>query len=258
MGKETISSIKQRFDLGQVTEKEIAHLKTDHRKGVQQLIKRYEKEKWRLSVLEEKFQEMRIYEKKQYENGKKYIAGVDEVGRGPLAGPVVAAAVILPSDFKLLGLNDSKLVNEKQRNEFYEIIKEQAVHFGISVINNEQIDRLNILKASKLAMREAISQLTPYPDHLLIDAVHISGVNCTQESIIKGDMKSISIAAASILAKVTRDKIMKVIHQEYPMYHFKDNMGYGTNQHMESLLKYGPTPYHRVSFSPVQQLVKKA
>ncbi|MUK89932.1 ribonuclease HII [Ornithinibacillus sp. L9] len=255
--RKSIATLKTLFHEGNIDDHLLNELKKDERKGVQQLIKNYEKQKLKKLALEKTYEEMRTFEKKNYARGCKNIAGIDEAGRGPLAGPVVAAAVILPPNFKLLGLNDSKLLNETERNEFFDIIKKEAVSYAISIISNEEIDKINILEATKLAMRNAISEMSPQPDHVLIDAVELNGISCTTEAIIKGDAKSISIAAASILAKVTRDRLMKDIHNEYPMYEFRTNMGYGTKHHMENLKKHGISPYHRKSFAPVRSVINE-
>lgn len=236
-----------------VDEQLIQALKTDKRKGVQLLLQRYEVKKQKHQELAAEFERKRYFEKKNYAEGKQYIAGVDEVGRGPLAGPVVAAAVILPKDFRLLGLDDSKKLSEAKRNSFYTIIKDEAISYGVAAVSSKTIDAINIYEATKLAMRKAIEQLNPAPDHILIDAVRLEGLSCSSESMPKGDQKSVSIAAASILAKVTRDKFMKEIHNEYPAYYFASNMGYGTKQHLDALAAHGITPYHRTSFAPVKE-----
>jgi len=258
MEKQSIAELKQLFQTADLSKEFIIDLKKDERKGVQKLIQTYEKQKKKLKEQEQKFIEMSAYEATAYKNGSQYIAGVDEVGRGPLAGPVVAAAVILPHDFKLLGLNDSKQLNEATRNEFYSIIKEQAICYEIAVVDNTTIDKINIYEATKLAMRNTIHQLSIKPDHVLVDAVELDGLSYSSEAIIKGDTRSISIAAASILAKVTRDNLMKEIHKQYPMYNFNANMGYGTKYHMEQLKKYGATTYHRTSFAPVRKVIGKS
>ncbi|AXI09066.1 ribonuclease HII [Oceanobacillus sp. 143] len=255
MGKQTISIIKNMLDNDKVNEEILEELMKDERKGVQKLIHTYEKRLAKERELEKNYLEMCHYEQSAFGKGKQFVAGIDEAGRGPLAGPVVAAAVILPHDFKLLGLNDSKQINEATREKFYSIIKKEAISYGVSIISNETIDEVNIFEATKLAMREAVNQLEPKPDHVLIDAVHLNGLPCTSESIIKGDAKSISIAAASILAKVSRDILMKEIHQKYPNYDFISNMGYGTKHHMDMLKAYGATPYHRKSFAPVRDVL---
>ncbi len=178
----------------------------------------------------------------------KYICGIDEVGRGPLAGPVVAGAVILPADCKLLYLNDSKKLTEKKREELFDLIMEEAVSVSVGMVDNTVIDDINILNATYEAMRIAINNLSCKPDILLNDAVTIPKVSIKQVSIIKGDAKSISIAAASIVAKVTRDRMMVEFDREYPEYGFASNKGYGSAMHIEALKKYGKTPIHRDSF----------
>lgn len=252
MDKKSVAVLKQLFKSGELNEELISDLKTDDRKGVQDLIKSYEKQKRKEEIAEKNYMEMIRFEQQGYADGYEYIAGIDEAGRGPLAGPVVAAAVILPRDFKLLGLNDSKQLNEATRNHFFSIIKEQAISYGVSIIGSPKIDQINIFEATKVAMHDAINQLSPKPNHILIDAVNLKGLPCTSESITKGDSKSVSIAAASILAKVSRDRIMKKIHTEYPVYGFESNMGYGTKHHIDNLMAHGASPYHRRSFSPVR------
>ncbi|MFS0751864.1 ribonuclease HII [Oceanobacillus sp. 1P07AA] len=249
----SIASIKTQLNNGELTNVEIEELYKDSRKGVQAILKRYEKQQEKQEALKQAFIKMNVYENKAYGNGNDYIAGVDEVGRGPLAGPVVAAAVILPKDFELLGINDSKKLSEEQRNTYSDYIKQHAIAYQISFIDNTTIDKINIYEASKQAMKQAISGLDPYPDHALIDAVPLEGINCTYEAIIKGDSASVHIAAASILAKVARDNWMKELHEKYPVYGFNSNMGYGTKEHLQALEKYGTTPYHRYSFAPVHK-----
>ena len=255
MEKKSIAVLKQLFAADQLDEKLLSQLKLDERKGVQQLIKSYEKRKIKEQQLEQQYRDMSRFEERCFVNGCEYVAGIDEAGRGPLAGPVVAAAVILPRDFILLGLNDSKQLSETVRNQYYTIIKNGAVSYGISVVNNQKIDQINIYEATKTAMYDAIDQLNPKPHHILIDAVNLPGLPCSSQAITKGDTKSVSIAAASILAKVTRDNLMKEIHKEYPYYDFASNMGYGTKDHMKGLQDFGPSPYHRKSFTPVRNLV---
>ena len=190
------------------------------------------------------------YESKALKNGYKLICGVDEAGRGPLAGPVVAASVILPNDCEILYLNDSKQVSAKKRDELFDEIKEKAVAYGIGVSSPGRIDEINILQATYEAMRAAIKQMseTKSPDILLVDAVHIPEVQTKQVGIIKGDAKSVSIAAASILAKVTRDRFMIQMDEMYPMYGFASHKGYGSKAHIEAIKKYGPSPIHRETF----------
>ena len=194
----------------------------------------------------ERTKRMKAYEREYECLG--LICGIDEVGRGPLAGPVVAGAVILPKDCDILYLNDSKQLSEKKREELFEVIMEKAVSTGLGFVTPQKIDEINILQATYEAMREAISGLTPQPDVLLNDAVTIPGVKIRQIPIIKGDAKSVSIAAASIIAKVTRDRLMVEYDQMFPEYGFASNKGYGAAAHIEALRKYGPTPIHRKSF----------
>jgi len=223
----------------------------DERKGVQKALKRWEKRQAKQQMLIERFKKMNRYEKEAHKAGYQTIAGIDEVGRGPLAGPVVAAAVILDiSGTPILGLNDSKKLSLKKRLELYEKIYKESVAVQVGIVPPAEIDRLNILEASKLAMQEAVGHLSVSADYLLIDAVEIES-DLPQQALVKGDMKSNSIAAASIIAKVTRDNLMKEYAKEYPGYGFASNVGYGTKEHIDGLKKYGATPIHRRSFSPV-------
>ena len=183
-------------------------------------------------------------ENAQYE----YICGIDEVGRGPFAGPVLAAAVILPKDARIMYINDSKKLSEKRREELYDVIMEQAVAVGTGMVSPERIDEINILQATYEAMRDALSELNVKPGVILVDAVHIPEVEIPQISIVKGDAKSQSIAAASIIAKVTRDRMMKEYALLMPEYHFEKNKGYGTREHIDALKEFGPSPIHRRSF----------
>lgn len=199
-------------------------------------------------LMEKKLVEMKTYENELYDKGIKYIAGIDEVGRGPLAGPVVAAAVILPKDFNVLGVNDSKKLSEKKREELFEVIKESAVSYSFGIVDNEVIDEINILEATKKAMKLAVEGLDIKPEHLLIDAVKLTDAEMEQTAIIKGDEKSVSIAAASILAKVTRDRMMVEYAEEFPFYAFERNKGYGTKAHYEGIEKAGICSIHRKTF----------
>ncbi len=220
--------------------------KEDERAGVASLV---EKAKKQLNAYEKELartEKMKSFEK-EYAS-YSYICGIDEVGRGPLAGPVVAGAVILPKDCDILYLNDSKQLSEKKREELYDVIMEKAVSTGLGFVSPERIDEINILQATYEAMREAIAKLSPRPDLLLNDAVTIPKVAIRQVPIIKGDAKSISIAAASIIAKVTRDRLMVQYDSVFPEYGFASNKGYGAAAHIEALRKYGPTPIHRRSF----------
>lgn len=220
--------------------------KTDSRQGVQTIIKKYQNHLEKIHLEKKRIEKMKEYENK-YQNFQ-YICGIDEVGRGPLAGPVVAGAVILPKDCEILYLNDSKKLSEKKREELYDIIMEEAVSIGIGCVIPQRIDEINILQATYEAMREAIQKLEKRPDILLNDAVTIPDVNIKQIPIIKGDAKSVSIAAASIVAKVTRDRIMEEYHKIFPEYGFDRNKGYGSSQHIEALKKFGPSPIHRETF----------
>ena len=193
-----------------------------------------------------RLEQMRVYEREYGNYG--VIAGVDEAGRGPLAGPVVAAAVILPPDLDLMYLDDSKKVTEKRRERLYDEIREAAVSYGIGVVGPERIDEINILQATYEAMREAIRQLSPQPGILLNDAVRIPEVPMAQVPIVHGDAKSVSIAAASILAKVTRDRFMREMDDLYPGYGFASHKGYGTAQHIAALKELGPSAIHRMTF----------
>ncbi len=199
---------------------------------------------------------MKEFESELYNNGINFIAGIDEVGRGPLVGPVVTAAVILPKDFYDERINDSKKLTEKKRELLYDVIMENAISVGIGMSSSSVIDEINILNATKKAMIEAINNLSVKPQHLLIDAVKLD-IDIPQTSIIKGDAKSESIAAASIIAKVTRDRMMVELDEKYPMYDFKHNKGYGTKKHIEALYQYGPIEEHRKSFAPVSDLINE-
>ena len=210
----------------------------------------------RQKLLEEKLITMQTYERALRERGITYIGGVDEVGRGPLAGPVTATCVVLPEDFDVLGVDDSKKLSEKKRDALFDRIMEKALACGIGMCDNEVIDEINILEATKKAMAEAIDEADRQlkekgqtgVEHLLIDAVSLNDVEIPQTSIIKGDANSLSIAAASIIAKVTRDRLMAEYHKQYPFYGFDSNKGYGTKAHYEGIDKYGITPIHRKSF----------
>lgn len=199
---------------------------------------------------------MSIFEKYLRDKGYKKIAGVDEAGRGPLAGPVVAAACILPSNFCLAGVNDSKVLTKKQRESLYKKITDNPdVFFGVGVVDAKTIDEMNILKATLLAMKKALQALKEKPDYVLVDGTHLPECSIPMESIIKGDSHSLSIACASIIAKYERDQIMKEAHISFPMYHFDDHKGYATQKHVNAIKKYGPCPWHRKSFEPIKSLV---
>lgn len=243
-----IGEIKEELKATTETELQqfIQKYSTDERAGVktvvnqaQKRLEKYEKELLRIDAL-------KIYERKYADYA--FICGIDEVGRGPLAGPVVAGAVILPKGCNILYINDSKKLSEKKREELYDVIMEQAVVTGIGMASPARIDEINILQATYEAMREAISKLDPQPDLLLNDAVTIPEVDIYQVPIIKGDAKSISIGAASIIAKVTRDRLMVEYDKVMPEYGFASNKGYGSAAHIAALKKYGASPIHRQSF----------
>lgn len=251
----TITEIERHLEMIEIeSDPFLVNLLQDERKGVQQLVHRWKKKFAEQQQLKEKFVEMNVYEQKWRIRGYEMIAGVDEVGRGPLAGPVVAAAVILPNDFFLAGIDDSKKLTEKKRLEYDAIIRKEAIAFSISMIHAQEIDEMNIYQATKKAMNAAIAALDSKPDLLLIDAMKLD-LPFPSESIIKGDAKSISIAAASIVAKVARDALMKEISRIHPVYGFQQNMGYGTKEHIEAIKKHGITSYHRKSFAPVKDFV---
>ena len=196
------------------------------------------------------------YEKELWNNNIKYIAGVDEVGRGPLIGPVVTACVILSPDFKLEGLTDSKKLTEKKREIYYDYIMENALSVSIGMMDEKVIDEVNIYEATKLAMYQAISNSKIKPEHVLIDSMKLENLEIPSTSIIKGDAKSISIAAASVIAKVTRDRMMIELDKKYPMYGFASHKGYPTKKHIEALKEYGVLENYRKTFHPVDELVK--
>lgn len=243
-----IGEIKKEFE--QASMDELASLyelyADDDRASVVNLIKKYKKQEEALEKERKRMEEMYIYERKYADFS--YICGIDEVGRGPLAGPVVAGAVILPKDCDILYLNDSKKLSEKVREELYDEIMEKAIATGIGIVSPARIDEINILQATYEAMRMAISKLNVCPDLLLNDAVTIPGVDIKQVPIIKGDAKSASIAAASIIAKVTRDRLMVQYEDVMPGYGFASNKGYGSAAHIQAIKEIGVTPIHRQSF----------
>lgn len=194
------------------------------------------------------------FESELYEKGVNVICGIDEVGRGPLIGPVVAAAVVLPKGYFHKDIKDSKKLTEKKRNVLYDEIVSKAVSIGIGIVNEDVIDKINIYEATKVAMKEALNNLSVVPEHVLIDAMKLD-IGIPSTSIIKGDAKSESIAAASIIAKVTRDRMLMEMDLEFPMYDLQNNKGYGTKKHLEALKKYGACKYHRKSFKPVSDVI---
>ncbi len=244
----SIKEIQEIFENADMSEYDSIQesLKDDERAGVIKLIMKYNKKK---KAFEDEVQ--RIFDMKEFErkySDYQYICGIDEVGRGPLAGPVCAGAVILPKDAEILYVNDSKKLSGKKREELYKEITDQAIAYKTVFMNHEVIDEINILQATYKAMRQAVNELNPQPDLLLIDAVHIPELEVKQVSIIKGDAKSFSIAAASIVAKVERDHLMEKYDELYPEYGFAGNKGYGSKEHIEAIKKYGPCPIHRRTF----------
>lgn len=224
----------------------IENYKEDTRSGVQAVVAQAKK---RIEKLEAERARIEALKKYEYEYAEyTYICGIDEVGRGPLAGPVVACAVILPKDHSILYLNDSKKLTAHKREELYDVIMREAVAVGLGMASPAKIDEINILQATYEAMRQAVSKLAVMPQLLLNDAVTIPGIEIPQVPIIKGDAKSASIAAASIVAKVTRDRLMVEYDKTMPEYGFASNKGYGSAEHIAALQKYGPTPIHRASF----------
>lgn len=246
----SISEIKKELEAISIEDimSALDEYRADERGGVVKLIESFEKKYAKLQEEKARIQMMKTFENDYIEY--EYVGGIDEVGRGPLAGPVVAAVVVLPKDCEILYVNDSKKLSEKKREELYDIILREAVDYGIGIVYQDEIDELNILQATYKAMRIAISHLAKKPNVLLNDAVTIPGIDedIIQVPIIKGDAKSLSIAAASIVAKVTRDRMMVEYAKEYPQYGFDGNKGYGAKAHIDAIKEIGPCPLHRRSF----------
>lgn len=250
MKDKSVKEIKEIID-GSSVDKYLEYidiLRNDERKSVQSIAVKMAKKLDSIRKENERLEIINAFENEGYNKGYVYIGGIDEAGRGPLAGPVVASVVVFKPNTKIEGINDSKKLSESKRDELFDIIKEQALDYGIGIVNNEEIDEFNILNATYMAMKKAINCLEKTPDYLLVDAATIPGIDTDQKAIIKGDSKSISIAAASILAKVTRDSIMYQYEEMYPGYGFKSHKGYGTKEHYEAIEKLGITPIHRKSF----------
>lgn len=227
-------------------------LETDTRKGVIKLIEKHNKRIKKSDELREKYKAMQSFE---VSTGVLHVAGIDEAGRGPIAGDVVAAAVILNPDFELFGLNDSKQLTENKRMAFRKYIMDNST-YGIGKVTAAEIDQYNIYEATKIAMKRAVEDLSITPQHLLIDAMEIES-DIPQTKIIKGDARSVSIAAASVIAKTERDLDMLRVHELYPVYGFDRHKGYGTKEHIEALNQYGATPHHRKTFEPVTSIINK-
>lgn len=248
----SIIEIKQILQQETVSQEFLKEWEKDSRKGVQQALKSYYLKEEKRKAQFAAFQKRLAFEKELHQKGLKLVAGIDEVGRGPLAGPVVACCVILPETFSEVLVTDSKQLSLKNRETLYEKIEDQAVDIGLGVISETVIDKINIYQAAKLAMTHAVKNLSFTPEHLLIDAMTLD-LDIPQTSLIKGDARSVSIGAASIIAKVTRDHLMEEYDRLYPGYGFSKNAGYGTKEHLLGLEKLGPCPIHRKTFSPVKK-----
>lgn len=252
--KYTIKEIKEQ--LAQVTEENdfLTEIRQDERSGVQAALRQWEKKQQKKAELMNDFSERLAFEHAAKQKGYRLIAGVDEVGRGPLAGPVVTAAVIIPEDFTFYEVNDSKKLSAAKREELFDKINEHAIAIGIGIMDEAVIDQVNIYQATKLAMIQAIEKLEVQPDYLLLDAMELD-VPIAQESLIKGDARSVSIACASIIAKVTRDRLMADYDRQFPGYDFANNAGYGTKNHLDGLDKHGVCPIHRKTFAPIKNML---
>jgi len=250
MSEKKIGVIRDEFKNASLEElpELILNYTDDERSGVVSLIEKAKKQLEKLEEEKARIEQLKFFENKYYDMGYQYIAGIDEVGRGPLAGPVVTCAVILPRDCDILYINDSKKLSAKKREELYDEIMEKAVAVSIGIRDHKRIDEINILQATYEAMQDAIKNLSVQPDILLNDAVKIPKVEIHQVPIIKGDAKSITIGAASIIAKVTRDRMMEELDKVYPGYGFAGNKGYGSAEHIAAIRELGPTPIHRMTF----------
>lgn len=250
---ETIKSIKKRLKgVKSIRDPFFREWINDPRKGVQVLLHSKAKRLAKLQLKIRRFKSRCRYERYFHNLGYQNVVGVDEVGRGPLAGPVVTCAIILPRDFNLIDVNDSKQLSPRRREVLYPKILDQAVDFSIGIGSNRLIDRVNIYEADRMAMRQAVLSLDHSPDYIIVDAMTIQ-VPFHQLKLYHGDAKSVSVGAASIVAKVYRDHLMDKYSREYPQYDFKHNAGYGTPEHLQALKKYGITPIHRLSFAPVRK-----
>ncbi|WP_304116081.1 ribonuclease HII [Phascolarctobacterium succinatutens] len=239
---------------GEPTEQQLAELVQDERSGVQKLVASYYKRQEKLKVAKQKFYEMQAFERECYAAGQQLVAGVDEAGRGPLAGPLVIAAVILPQDVFINGLNDSKQLSAAKRDLLYEEIMAKALDIEVNIVSVSNIDELNIYAATQQGMAQVIENLHCKPQTALIDAMPLRLPDIEVKSIIHGDALSVSIAAASIIAKVTRDRIMERLDEVYPAYGFAHNKGYGSAAHMQALAEQGATRWHRRSYEPVKSM----
>ena len=249
----TIKQVEALFAEQKITEEFLTLCRNDGRKAIGTLVRRYERQQQE----RQRVAELYNYERQFWAKGCEFVAGVDEAGRGPLAGPVSVAAVILPHDLYLPKINDSKKLSAKVRDELYDEIMDKALAIKTALVDAKTIDRVNIYQATINGMYESIFGLAQEPQAVLIDAVKLDNLPMVSESIIKGDAKSASIAAASIIAKVNRDRLMDEYDKQYPEYGFAQHKGYGTAQHIEALKKYGPCPIHRLSFEPIRSMVDR-
>lgn len=251
--KMKINEVKELL-AGTPTSEQLAELKADERSGVQKLLAAYYKRLEKAAQEKERFTKMLSYEKKYYAQGIQYVAGVDEAGRGPLAGPLVIAAVILPQDVFISGLNDSKQLSATKRDKLYDEVLAQAVAIEVNIVSVSNIDKYNIYTATQRGMAEVLEHLPVRPQVALIDAMPVEAKGMETVSIIHGDALSASIAAASIIAKVTRDRIMERMDVLYPAYGFANNKGYGSGAHMQAIAEFGATKWHRRSYEPVKSM----
>lgn len=251
-----INEIKLLLKEDEVSQEILQKLREDNRAGVKKLLQSYDILQEKKKHLKEEYKKKSVYENKCYANGYDLVCGIDEVGRGPLAGPVVAAAVILPKDSYFEGLNDSKKLSKKKREELYTEICNKAIAYSICEVDNIEIEKYNIYNASRIAMQRAVESLKIQPNFLLIDAMPFENYHIPNHSIIKGDEKSVSIAAASIIAKVYRDNLMQEYSIKYPYYDFENNAGYGTKKHLLGLKEYGICPIHRRDFEPIKTIIQ--
>ena len=249
----TISEIREIL-LGSPSEEFLAELELDSRVAVKKLLQAYHKRVEKAALERERFHKMLSYERNYYEEGAKLIAGVDEAGRGPLAGPLVIAAVVMPQEFFISGLNDSKQISASKRDKLYDEILQKALSVSVNIVSISNIDELNIYRATQQGMAEVLLHLDKQPDVALIDAMPVEAGEIKTVSLVHGDALSASIAAASIIAKVTRDRIMEKLDALYPAYKFANNKGYGSKDHMQAIDQDGVTEWHRRSYEPVKSL----
>ena len=248
-----ISEVKELL-AGEPTAEQLATLKDDERSGVQKLVAAYYKRLEKAALEKERFAKMLTYEKEYYAQGVRYVAGVDEAGRGPLAGPLVIAAVILPQDVFISGLNDSKQISAVKRDKLYDEIIAKAVAIEVNIVSVSNIDKYNIYSATQRGMAEVLEHLPVRPQVALIDAMPVQVKDMETVPIVHGDALSVSIAAASIIAKVTRDRIMERLDEKFPAYGFANNKGYGSGAHMQAIAEFGATKWHRRSYEPVKSM----